>query len=92
MGIKQGERVSIYQPLSKFIEQTLGHDAASQLDAPLRNFQQTRDELLKTTSFRIDSPALEGLISNTNSYISMWTCIEKNLPFGPDKVRSRLNI
>lgn len=86
MGIKQGEKVDIYQPLTKFITQVSGQKAAAQIDAPLRNFQQTRDELLQITSSRHDSTALENSVSNAYGYISMWGCIEKSLPFGSDKV------
>lgn len=85
MGIKHGEKTNIYHLLATFIVQVSGPQVASQIDAPLRNFQQTRDEILQITSFRNDSAALESLISNTNSYISMWQCIEKSLPFGPAK-------
>jgi len=86
MGIKHGEKVDIYQPLIKFITQVSGRDTAPRIDAPLRNFQQIRDELLQTTSSRNDSTALENLVNSAYSYISMWGCIEKNLPFGPHKV------
>lgn len=85
MGIKHGDKVDIYQPLIKFITQASGREAASQIEAPLRNFQQTRNDLLQITSSRNDSAALESIVNNAYSYISMWGYIEKNLPFGPYK-------
>ena len=84
--MKLSNKIDLYQLIKNFIEINSDSETASRIDAPLRNFQQIRDNLIQTTSYRNDPEALEELIDNANLYISMWSCITKNLPFGVRKV------
>ena len=86
LGIKPGEKINLYTPLKKAVEEACGLQIASQIDAPLKNFQQTRDDLLQVSSFRNDSTALEKLASAAKMYLSMWSCISQSFSFGPGKV------
>ena len=90
MGMKQGEKVELYFPIKEFLENTIGSEATSQIDTPLKNFQQTREELLKIGFCRNDSSALEHLIVSGNMYISMHSTISNNMSFGLNKVITQI--
>ena len=86
LGIKHGEKLNLYDPIHMFISKVSGTQIASRMGAPLKNFQQIRDELVQITSLRGDNVTLETLIENANMYISILACIASILPFGIGKV------
>ncbi len=91
LGFKQGEKVNIYVPLKKAVDEACGPQIADQIDAPLRNFQQIRDQLLLLSVHpRSDSPVLESLIGQAKIYVSMWATISNSFSFGTDKVRHQI--
>ena len=83
---KQGEKLNLYSVLKKSVDNACGPHTAAQIDAPLKNFQQIRDELVQITPSRSDTHALERLINSAKSYISMWSTISQSFSFGKEKV------
>eukprot|EP00826_Nyctotherus_ovalis_P030033 TRINITY_DN2383_c0_g7_i2.p1 TRINITY_DN2383_c0_g7~~TRINITY_DN2383_c0_g7_i2.p1 ORF type:complete len:131 (-),score=9.82 TRINITY_DN2383_c0_g7_i2:47-439(-) len=88
---KEGVKVQLYLPIKEYVISVSGTEAAAQLDPILKNFSETRDELLQPASHRNDSDALQRLIQNANMYISMWTTISGCIPFGQSDVRAGVN-
>jgi len=86
LGIKLGEYIDLYTQIRKHIEEFVGKDSGEKIEAPLKNFQGIRNELLQFASYQKNPSLIEKTISSTNVYISMWSCISKNLSFGIGKV------
>ncbi len=83
---KQGERIDLYTPLIKNIEEAFGPQVSSQVDGPLKKLQQLRDEVLQLASVRNDTAALDNLANSAKIYISMWNSIAQSFTFGREKV------
>ena len=86
MWLKPGEKINLYRSLKELIARVSGPEASERIDAPLKSFQQTRDEILEIASHRKDCAFLERLIGETCVYISVWNCISKNVSIGPGEV------
>ncbi len=92
LGFKQGEKLNIYELLKRTMDELYGPQLSSQIDAPLKNFQHIRDELLNIPAHRSDSNALSSLIGDAKIYVSMWATICNSFSFGKDKVKLHLEL
>lgn len=85
LNFKQTDKIDIYTPLIKNIQETSGPETSTVLDPTIKRFQQLRESLTKISAPRGDNGELERVGKDLKEYLSMWTNISQGFTFGRDK-------
>lgn len=82
---RKGEKVNLFDPLMKNINERFGPQVAEMLKPTLAQLQALRDDLIQPTKFCSDQKMLERIIAGSKTYLSIWNSICQNFVFGSDK-------
>ena len=88
LATKQADKLDLYTPIKKNLEQLGDPQFAAQLEIPLQTLQRSRDELLQIASFRSDSAALDRLAATAQAYLTIWNTVSQSFAFGKERVDS----
>lgn len=85
LNFKQSEKIDIYTPLSKNIQENAGPEMLAKLEPTLKRFQQLRESLIKIAAPRSDIGEMERVANDIKEYLSIWTNLSQSFTFGKDK-------
>jgi len=85
LATKQGEKVDLYTPLLKSVEDSSGPQISSALEPVFKKLQQYRDEFLQISGYRSNTSDLEKLTIKAKAYLTMWDAISQSFTFGKEK-------
>eukprot|EP00826_Nyctotherus_ovalis_P033138 TRINITY_DN2673_c0_g1_i4.p1 TRINITY_DN2673_c0_g1~~TRINITY_DN2673_c0_g1_i4.p1 ORF type:complete len:566 (-),score=177.68 TRINITY_DN2673_c0_g1_i4:870-2567(-) len=85
LNFKQTDKIDIYTPLTRNIQETSGPETSATLEPTIKRFQQLRDNLIKISVPRSDNGELERVGRDLKEYLSMWTNISQGFTFGKGK-------